>query len=101
MAVQTVLLQSLRDKTLLAASEVIVLATLQIHLLTDEAFLVEACVLFVGAALAVAVGVERSLLGAVVESVLLHRHLRVAQQVLLLGEFSLSIQNLKVEVAVA
>ena len=100
-AVETVLLQALRDKTLLAACELIVLTTLQIHLLADEALLVEACVLFVGAALAVAVGVERSLLGTVVESVLLHRHLRVAQQVLLLGEFGLSIQNLQVEIAVA
>ena len=101
MTVDAVLLQSLRDKTLLAACELIVLTTLQIHLLTDEAFLVEACVLFVGTALAVAVGVERSLLGAIIEAVLLHSHLRVAQQVLLLGEFSLSVENLQVEVAVA
>ena len=39
--------------------------------------------------------------GTVVEPVLLHGHLRVAQKVLLLGKFSLGIKNLKVEIAVA
>ena len=41
------------------------------------------------------------MLGTVIESVLLHGHLRVAQEVLLLGKFSLGIKNLKVEIAVA
>ena len=41
------------------------------------------------------------MLGTVVEPVLLHGHLRVAQKVLLLGKFCLGIKNLKVEIAVA
>ena len=40
-------------------------------------------------------------LGAVVELVLLHRQLRVAQHVLLLGELALSIEDFEVEVGVA
>ena len=37
----------------------------------------------------------------IVQSVLLHSHLCVAQKVLFLGKFSLSIENLQVEVAIA
>ena len=55
----------------------------------------------VGALLALAVHVERGLFGAVVEAVLQHRHLCVAQEVLLLCKFCLGIENLQIEVAVA
>ena len=40
------------------------------------------------------------LLRLVVQTVLLHRHLGIAQQVLLLSEFGFGIQDLKVEVAI-
>ena len=51
--------------------------------------------------LALAVHVERGLLCAIVEPILQHCHLCVAQEVLLLGQLSLGVENLQVEVAVA
>ena len=101
MTIDAVLLQSLTYKTLLALSEIIVLAALKINLLAYQLLLIQARVLLKGTQLAIAVHVERGFLRAVVEPVLLHGHLRVAQQILLFGKFSLSIKNLQVQIAVA
>ena len=100
-AVDAILAEPLAHESVLASREVVVLLALLVGLAADELLPVEPRVLLVGALLALHVHVERGLLGAVVEAVLQHGHLRVAQQVLLLGKLSLGVENLQVEVAVA
>ena len=68
--------------------------------MADEAFVVEAGVLAVGASFPLGVDVQLHFFGLVVQPVLLHGHLRVAQQVLFLGQLRLGVQYLQVEVGV-
>ena len=100
-SVERVLLQTLRHQRPLTGSELIVLLRLQIVLTADEFLTKEPLVLLVGTLLALGVHVELSLLRLVVQAVLLHGYLGIAQQVLLLCQLCFSIQNLQVKVAVA
>ena len=99
-AIDRVLLQTLGNQLPLLGRELIVLLRLDVILLADEFLLIEPLVLLIVALFALGVHIELRLLRLVVQTVLLHRHLGIAQQVLLLGEFGLGIQDLKVEVAV-
>ena len=99
-AVDGVLQQTLVDETVLAAGQLVVLAGLHELFAADERLAVQAAVLAEGALAALQVLLQLQLLHLVVQLVLLHRHLRVAQQVLLLRQFGLGIQDLQVQVAV-
>ena len=99
-AVLFVLLQAFADQLLFPFRQLVVLLGLQIGLAADEFLVVEPLILLVGTTLAFHVHTQRCSLGLVVQFVLLHRHLGVAQQVLLLGEFGFGIQDLQVEVRI-
>ena len=99
-AVLFVLLQAFADQLLLPFRQLVILLGLQIGLAADEFLVVEPLVLLVGTTLAFHVHTQRCSLGLVVQFVLLHRHLGVAQQVLLLGELGFGIQDLQVEVRI-
>ncbi len=96
-----ILLQSLTNQLVLLHGEVVVFFCLEIFLTGIELFLVQCLLVLVGAPLGHHVLREGEFLVAVVELVLLHGNLRIAEHVLLFGEFALGIQYLQVEVGVA
>ena len=100
-AVDGVLHEAFADEAVLFLCHLIVFLCLKVFLTTDKAFVVQAFVLAEGAELAACIYVELHLFGLIVQLVLLHGHLGVAQEVLFLRQFRFGVQYLQVEVRVA
>ena len=98
---QRVLVQAFLYQLVLLVGQLIVFLGPQPVFLWDEAFGVELLLALPVAALRHHVLRELQLLVAVVQTVLLHGNLRVAQHVLLLRQLAFGIQNLQVQVGVA
>ena len=99
-AVDGVLQQPFVDETVLAPGQLIVLTGLHEFFPADERLIVQSAVLRESPLAALQVLLQLQLLHLVVQLVLLHRHLRVPQQVLLFRQLGLGIQNLQVQMAV-
>ena len=93
-AVLVIHLQPFPDQRLLLLRQFIILLRLQVLLFRDQFLPVETFVLFEDPAFAHHIHFQRGVFRLVVQLVLLHRHLRIAQQVLLFGQFRLRIQDL-------
>ena len=99
--VNRVLHLALHHQRALALGQLVVLLRLEPLFAGDEFAAVELLVLLELAQLALHVEVELQLLLTQVELLLLHGHLGVAQEVLLLGQLGLAVENREVEVVVA
>ena len=95
-----ILAQPLDDEVELLRGQLVILFCLQEILAGDQLFLIEFLLLVVGTAGTGHLHVELRLLELVVELVLLHRHLRVAEEVLLLGQLRLGVEYLQIEARV-
>ena len=95
-----VLSQPLDDEVELLRRQFVILFCLQEILAGDQLFLIEFLLLVVGTAGTGHLHVELRFLELVVELVLLHRHLRVAEEVLLLGQLRLGVEYLQIEARV-
>ena len=92
--------QTVTHELLLLLRKFVVFLGLQIGLSADELFAIESLVLFIATFFASHIHTERSSFGFVVQLVLLHGYLCVAEQVLLFRQFSFGIENLQVEIAI-
>ena len=100
-AVEAVLDGALLDQFVLLAREFVVLLRLEVLLACDELFLVKGFLLLVGTAVALHVQREGELVLLHGKLLLLHLYHCVAQDVLLLGEFSFGVEDFQVELVVA
>ena len=100
-AVEAVLLGAVAHEAEAVVAELVVLFGLQEVLAGDEAVVEERLLRLVAAAVAAHLGLQLHLLLFEAQFLLLHLDHRVAQDVLLLGEFGLGVEDLHVKVLVA